>query len=323
MNNIDSNINLELAVKHITGNATEEESILIQKWIDESDENKDMYNGLKEAWMSAGNAADLPEIDTDEEWNDFRRRNFTISSKRVWLRVAAMIAIILSTAAILWFATYNAEKTLVADSRNITMKFDDGSETSIRKESSIIYPENFEKNERRVKLSGEGWFHVSQDKTRPFIVETKEYFVEVLGTSFFVKETGLPGEIIVSVESGKVAVQKKEKNDRIVLNAGETGICTMESSEIKPSDNNILNNYSWRTNRMVFDNTSVSGIAISLKEVYGIDVEFSDKSLGDCKITTTFNTDKPEAILDIITQTFGWTYRKEGTRYIITGTSCG
>lgn len=323
MNNIDSNINLELAVKHITGNATEEESLLIQKWIDESEENKDLYNSLKEAWTSSGNVAGLPEIDTDKEWIIFRSRHFSISSKRIWLRVAAMIAIILTTAAVLWFTNYNTEKTLVAEGQNKALKFDDGSEMAIKKESSITYPENFEKNERRVKLNGEGWFHVSPDKARPFIVETKEYYVEVLGTSFFVKETGQPGEIIVSVENGKVAVEKKEKNDRIVLNAGETGICTKESSEIKPSDNNILNNYSWRTNRMVFDNTSLSGIAISLKEIYGIEIEFTDKSLGNCKITTTFNTDKPDAILDIITQTFGWTYRKEGTLYIISGTSCG
>ena len=59
----------------------------------------------------------------------------------------------------------------------------DGSKVYLNSESRLRFPTHFEGKERRVYLEGEGYFKVAKDAAKPFIVETKEVNVRVLGTS--------------------------------------------------------------------------------------------------------------------------------------------
>src|SRR5690606_27213140 len=61
----------------------------------------------------------------------------------------------------------------------------DGTEIWLNSGSSLTYPAAFSDKERRVKLTGEGYFEVAHDATKPFYVETDEGpLIRVLGTSF-------------------------------------------------------------------------------------------------------------------------------------------
>jgi len=322
MSSTEKDIKIELAVKHITGNATEGESLALQQWLSEDSDNLAMYNELKELWEISVNTKNSPEIDINREWSDFKKINIGLSLRRRWISIAAMVAIILTISSVLIITSAPDTKTVTAYNNTLIHQFKDGSEIAIKKESSVSFPAEFSDNERKIILTGEGWFKVTHDTSRPFIVETENYLVEVLGTSFFVKEITENEGIIVSVETGRVAIKKKNKNDMIVITAGETATCSKKSSEIKPSDNSILNDYSWRTNRLVFDNSSLSDIAVSLKKFYGIHIIFSDTSLANCRITTTLTTNEPTTILNIIVQTLGWEYKNEGDYFLITGKAC-
>ena len=57
---------------------------------------------------------------------------------------------------------------------------------------SISYPAYPSSGERRVRLSGEGYFKVTKDHKNPFFVTTLHATVKVLGTSFDMK--AYPGE---------------------------------------------------------------------------------------------------------------------------------
>ena len=52
--------------------------------------------------------------------------------------------------------------------------------------SKLEYPENFDADTREVTLSGEAFFDIERDKTKPFIIHTDLANIEVLGTSFYV-----------------------------------------------------------------------------------------------------------------------------------------
>ena len=65
---------------------------------------------------------------------------------------------------------------------NITLA--DGTNVWLNARTTIQYPITFNEKERLVKLDGEAYFDVTKDKNKPFIVQTNNYNVEVLGTKF-------------------------------------------------------------------------------------------------------------------------------------------
>ncbi|WP_431217232.1 FecR family protein [Puia sp. P3] len=60
----------------------------------------------------------------------------------------------------------------------------DGSKVLLNAASSIQYPVAFAGKERRVVVTGEAYFEVAPDKSRPFRVDAGGQAVDVLGTSF-------------------------------------------------------------------------------------------------------------------------------------------
>ena len=60
----------------------------------------------------------------------------------------------------------------------------DGTRVWLNSATKLIFPQNFTGKERRVMLSGEAFFDVARDESKPFIVETSRMDVKVLGTRF-------------------------------------------------------------------------------------------------------------------------------------------
>ncbi|HAH52641.1 MAG TPA: hypothetical protein DCL80_15835, partial [Balneola sp.] len=70
----------------------------------------------------------------------------------------------------------------------------DGTKVYINSDSKIIIPKVFKSNKREVFLEGEAFFEVAKNPNKPFLIRTKGAIVEVLGTSFAVRN--YPGDNI-------------------------------------------------------------------------------------------------------------------------------
>ena len=65
-----------------------------------------------------------------------------------------------------------------------TLWLDDGTRVWLNSASSLHYPAKFTGKDRTVKLTGEGYFQVAEDKARPFHVSVNNLDVKVTGTEF-------------------------------------------------------------------------------------------------------------------------------------------
>lgn len=81
--------------------------------------------------------------------------------------------------------------------------------------SSISYPVAFVGKERLVKLSGEAYFEVSSNKTLPFVVESGNQVVEVLGTSFNIMAYNNEQQITTTLFNGAVNVKTGGKKQQL------------------------------------------------------------------------------------------------------------
>lgn len=114
--------------------------------------------------------------------------------------------------------------SIVAENVPVEVILEDGTDVLLNRHSSLRYAKSFNKEERKVYLSGEAWFDVARDTTMPFVVDAGAALVRVLGTSFNVNAYKQNPTVEITVESGLVALSAKEdEKDLIVMKAGSGG----------------------------------------------------------------------------------------------------
>ncbi|WP_159451628.1 FecR family protein [Pedobacter africanus] len=156
----------------------------------------------------------------------------------------------------------------------------DGTSVWLNAASSLKYPVMFDKAQRRVELSGEGYFEVSKDKKRPFVVATAKYEVEVLGTHFNVnsyrdealsKTTLLEG----SVRINAIAKKKETPGSGILLLPGQQAVLSDEANKVLAVDTEEA--VAWKNGYFLFNEESLESIMKKIERWYGVDVQYKDK----------------------------------------------
>jgi ferric-dicitrate binding protein FerR (iron transport regulator) len=232
------------------------------------------------------------------------------------VRIAAAIVLIIGMGALGYLFFNNAApKQMLAQTQGNVLKdtLSDGSMVTLNKRSSLSYPEQFKGNKRKVALKGEAFFNVAPDKTKPFIISVNDVEVTVVGTSFNVKSENGNTEVIV--ETGVVKVTKAGKT--IELRPGQkTMIAAADSSPVKQEVTDKLYNY-YRSREFDCENTPLWKLVEVLNEAYDAHIVIGTPEIRNKPITTTFNNESLEHILDIIKETFYITITRNGDEIIL------
>lgn len=223
------------------------------------------------------------------------------------------------------------EKTAPATQRNHFF-LEDGTEVWLNIGSKLTYPASFGTSERRVRLEGEGFFEVAEDKQKPFIVETEQLNVKVLGTAFNVEAREEGEKTSVSVVSGIVEVfaSPKEKDASHDLEAIKTRLTKNDhvdfyhdEQEMKVSEiTNPSLVKSWFTYKAQFDNSTLLEVARVLAKVYNVDITFENEDLKACSLTMALENNSLNKTLEIISKTNEINYSIENDKVRLTGTGC-
>lgn len=303
----------EILIKFLLKETSEEESIAVQKWLEEATSNRVQYTHLEKIWAASKSLSSTSNIDEEQAWTKFKARasgTETSSSHEAivrpikqsfgWLKIAAVLVLVAGA----WM-TYNvfgpANYTdLTASNKVITEHLPDGSEVTLNKNSQISYATDF-KEDRSVKLKkGDVFFNVAHDKSRPFVIEVNKVSVTVVGTSFNVKH--LKGETEVIVETGIVKVSTGK--EVVELRKGEKVLIKETSPKlIKEQNTDQLYNY-YRSGEFVFSKTPLWKVAEILNEAYDAQIVIQDASIANETLNTTLKEITPlDKNLEIITGT--------------------
>ncbi|KQM72897.1 hypothetical protein ASE74_21600 [Pedobacter sp. Leaf216] len=152
----------------------------------------------------------------------------------------------------------------------------DGTKVWLNAATKLTYPYAFAKNERVVSLSGEAYFEVSKDHTRPFRVKTDAQTVEVLGTHFNINAYGDESTIKTTLLEGAVKV------------SAATGIVNLhpgEQSQFFPNSAKLTLNaqvdtdkeMAWKNNIFSFDNDDLQSVMRQISRWYDVDVVYQGK----------------------------------------------
>jgi ferric-dicitrate binding protein FerR (iron transport regulator) len=233
-----------------------------------------------------------------------------------WLKVAAVIIFMAGTVALAYtlFST-NEIKTVAVNSLDkvITDTLPDKSVITLNKNSTLDYPEKFKGDTRTVNLKGEAFFSVTPDKSKPFIIHVNDVTIKVVGTSFNVKSFNGNTEVIV--ETGIVEVIRDK--EEIDLHPNEKILVKKDDSTLtKEKERGALYNYDL-TKEFECDNTPLWQLVQALNQAYDVNIVIERKELRSLPLTTTFNNESLDHILDIIRQTFNISVTKTGNEIIL------
>ena len=150
------------------------------------------------------------------------------------------------------------------------------------------YPVVFAENERRIRLSGEGYFKVAKDTQAPFIVETDLGEIRVMGTEFNVK--CYPDETIIATTlvNGKVSFINSEVPERI-LAPGQQLLFERGNQEAEIRQVNVCNYIGWKDNQLIFHKETLEEIMRILARWYDIEVVFENNDLKQLEFSGNLN----------------------------------
>lgn len=329
----------ELMAKYFSGEAGQEEILLLSAWVKEDDENRRLFSDTQQAWAKMEQEVIDREFDIDGEWKMISERIKENSKPKIirfpfgkngfvgsFLRVASVFAILVGTVYLIrqFFAVPQTIE-IIAQTDRLDTVLPDGSKVSLNKGSVITHSENF-KTSRHLKLKGEAQFDVIHDSEHPFIVEAGKIRVEALGTSFYVNNDVAGNKVTVVLMEGKVAVYSSDKPDEktILLPGEKTEIKTKgDTISIAPKSENSDQYFNiWKTRSMSFNDEPMGKVAILLSKAYNKTVVLKNKSLADCRITASFEDQSIESVMKVIESTLSLRVKISQDKIEIDGNSC-
>ena len=196
---------------------------------------------------------------------------------------------------------YNTLRVPRGGEYSITLS--DGTVVYLNSESELRYPVKFVGEDRRVYLSGEAYFDVTQDKAHPFIVDVKNSTVRVLGTSFDVRAYADENEVLTTLVQGSVRFSAGNKS--VILKPGEQAVLD-KSGRV---ENRKVDTYlytAWKEGFFVFVVEGLEDILSRLSRWYDVDVFYGSEKVKEYHFTGHMEKyENIEVILNAISKMVG------------------
>jgi transmembrane sensor len=249
-----------------------------------------------------------------------------------WWRTAAAIAAVLAiffTFYLTWpglqddmhSGTLSALK--VAPGQKKQLMLADGSKVWVNAGSELRYPEKFIGNTREIYLSGEAYFDVHHDPSKPFIIHTANVVTTVLGTAFNIREDKTKHTIEVTVARGRVSVANGDRMLGIITPDQQISFNT-SSEKVIQQNVDALKIASWQKTDLQFEDVTFAEVAKRLEERFGVKISFANEKIKACRFTgASLTGEKLDEVLKTICGFNNASYQtRDDGSIIIDGPGC-
>jgi ferric-dicitrate binding protein FerR (iron transport regulator) len=345
---------IDLITRYFSNETTGNENEILAGWLKTDPENLKLFREYQKTWEIFAKAK-IDQIDVEEAWGKldekiselkgspdlilqrtietrvhgknfrhiFVNRTLHLHYQRALKIAAVFVLILVPSFLFIRYLLQPESRQLNASTGIIESRLPDGTSVTLNTGSLLEYPSRFSGSKREVILTGEAWFEVAHDRTKPFIISNGKVRIEVLGTSFYVNTINPGDNIEVILSSGKVAIYYNDRpSEQALLAPGDKAEVMKDQEMISKSSNDNENFLSWKTKIFVFNDDPLSDIVRDLNKVYHANLKITNHSAASCRITATFNNQSLESILNVLKSTVNITIRNNGTEIEISGNGC-
>ena len=327
---------ISLLRKYVKDQCSEQELRTLLQWLKSSDHHIGFDWVVQPLWDAIDK--DMPRPDEEGE-NELRQEvssllseirqqktsNFGVRSKNRlngFYRVAAILILALSvTLGALKVldrpqsvVTYVEKMSAKGETKSLLLA--DGTKVILNSDTKLIIPSNFNKEERIIELEGEGFFDVTPDPDKPFIIKSGETRVKVLGTSFDFKSYKEDEFIKLTVSTGKVRVNMIDQDLQLAVSPNEhLSISKIDGNVRKESieENNYIK---WIHGSLYFNKEPIREVLKTINRTYNRKVILQCENC-DYRITGTHDNKSIEAVIEAICFTTGHRSKREGGNIVL------
>lgn len=306
--------------KYIHGSISEEEyNELRQKARDDSD--RSIPDMLDDCWQKDLNIHSMPRSVKERTRRRIDER-IKKDLRRLWLKRASAIAaslllpvLILSTVYLYREAEHykhipNIVSVNGGQRAGITLP--DGTIVHLNSESKLTYTPDFNGKLREVTLEGEGFFEVTPNKEKPFIVKTSVFDVEVLGTSFNVSVYNDENIVETALIEGKVKLtMNKCPSKPVYLTPSQKFVYSRNDRKGSISIMEEDSELAWKQGILAFNAVPLTEVFRRIERWYGVTIHYDRDTIVNDKFTGQFKMISIQEMMNILRMHYNLKFKIE------------
>ena len=305
----------DLYKKYVTDHLTHQELEMLKN-TDPSILDRELERFMEEEWQSdmldSSNVSEELMVRVKSQLDEkiqLRRLSMPLYVKVfAWAAAVLLPLLILST-----FYLYHENHQLVSEEMVVatglgeraTITLPDATKVTLNADSKLTYiPKVYNKKERKIKFSGEGYFEVSKDKERPFLIDAKGLNISVLGTTFDLLVRNNEKTAELSLESGKVMFRSLLSGKFVILNPNQKVVLDQSTGNLVVMKDEYQYVAPWKRNELVFRNAPLSSVLSSIEKTYGVHIVMGCKECNSDLFTGTLVTNDIIGVLEVIEEAY-------------------
>ena len=296
-----------------------------------TDRNESGLSNLtdEELWVSSAVADDTQQYDVDQAFERFRKRTGLDQSGRQsykWYRTWSVAAVAIVLLGLITVTAYwQGSRQIQSNFSDIVVEaplgsktkltLPDGSTVWLNAGSKMVYSQGFGVSDRRLAFQGEGYFEVEKNDEMPFLVQTHDVNVTVVGTKFNFRNYPEDEEAVVELLEGKVALENQLKEEAVrYLSPNEKMVLHKATGEMDITSTKVKEATLWTENILLFDEDLLPDIVRELERSYHVQIEIENEDLKQTRFYGQFNQLEQNIydVLDMLSETGKLKYHEEG-----------
>lgn len=325
--------------KKLTGQLSPEEEFELNNWFEASANNLAEYEVYSKLWSDSLDSKSTMEVNVEDALKRFKNIPEVKSQMRPakekgtqglklslskWSIAAGLLIVVFLAYYLISLVGNNQNQFLKYTNSTEPLNLKDGSVVNLNLGAELSYPESFKTKVRRVKLTGEAFFDVAKDAQKPFIIETGEGEIKVIGTSFNIRDLTAEKTMEVFVISGTVQFTNQKGTIAKTLNAGDKMLYNKSNHEISVVRPSGTNDISWHSRKLEFIDVPLSQVIVDLARYFHAEITLSSPCLGLLRYTSPLDLGSVSSLsvaLDVISTSLQLEYKAsaDGRSYSLSG----
>lgn len=269
-----------------------------------------------------------PSMEASRKQAIHRRLRLRINSPATtmnWFRRGIAVAVVAILSVAVWnlyllrearqgSGTFLAQ---VPAGNKVELTLPDKSLVKLNSESSLSYA--YTKGKRVVHLEGEGYFQVSKDKKHPFVVQTGDLNIEVLGTSFNIHSYKENDFVETSLIEGSVRLyDSRSPAECYILKPSQKAIYSKSNGDISLYDTDNIKEMAWTQNHLVFESEKLGIVLQKIERWYGVHIDLLCPEIANDPISGSFKDEQLPYVMEALKFQYGFDFEITGNHVTIT-----
>lgn len=295
---------------HFRGLTSEEERQQLESWIEESKDNRSIYNQAAQLWNELGFTTSEFTLDKQVAWEmivgtlkpEMSREKEPIVKHLIRMAIIILVLFgIAGVASLVLKIGANVEHRAVV--RGEYLLLSDGSKAYLDSGTTAKYGKDFGANDRKISLSGEAILEVNKLQNQPLVVRTSQGRVFLNGAIVDISSSGdrlevlsINGEVIVETMEGRHILDPM----KLLIVEGERKPLVVDAD---------INLIAWKSREIRYESATVGSQLKALEKLTRCKITFTNSSALNQKITYHIVNATPLILADTLANRLGLKYK--------------